>query len=64
MASTRRNKTPPKSDDNAKKKPRSMRGFFVIPLKPHQAFLVRGRKIANTPNSGRNEHRKYTYSIP
>ncbi|MNY47233.1 hypothetical protein D3C86_1824870 [compost metagenome] len=22
-----------------------------------QAFLVRGRKIANTPSSGRNEHR-------
>ncbi|PMZ78112.1 hypothetical protein C1X65_03855 [Pseudomonas sp. FW305-70] len=22
-----------------------------------QAFLVRGRKIANTPNNGRNEHR-------
>ncbi|VVN73577.1 hypothetical protein PS723_00574 [Pseudomonas fluorescens] len=29
-----------------------------------QAFLVLGRKIANTPNSGKNEHRKYTYSIP
>lgn len=22
-----------------------------------QTFLVRGRKIANTPNSGKNEHR-------
>jgi hypothetical protein len=30
----------------------------------NQGFLVRGRKIASTPNNGKNEHRKYTYSIP
>ncbi len=32
---------------------RSHRGGFVL----DQDFFVRGRKIANTPNSGRNEHR-------
>ena len=29
-----------------------------------QTFLVRGKKIAKTPNSGRYEHRVYTYSMP
>ncbi len=29
-----------------------------------QAFLVLGRNIASTPSNGRNEHRKYTYSMP
>ncbi|TBN49568.1 hypothetical protein EYC95_05755 [Pseudomonas sp. BGI-2] len=39
-------------------KPRSYRVGGV------QGFWVLGKKIASTPNKGRNEQRKYTYSMP
>ena len=40
-------------------------GYELCVQRSDQTFLVRrGKKIAKTPNSGRYEHRVYTYSMP
>lgn len=39
-------------------------GYELCVNRSDQTFLVRGKKIAKTPNSGRYEHRVYTYSMP